>query len=135
MTHDEIMEVRGNVSGTYAWDFVLAEGDTIKEKFENLYGHVRTFCLHSNESKKEVFVVTAKELGSLVVYVKPDELTPKYEQLDNDIMFIAEVKRSCGDNGYNTNFQLFEDKKFAEDEVLICNGNEVTVIKVFNLVF
>lgn len=132
------MKLREGVTGTHAWDFAFCEGDTIKEKYESLYEMVRTLALHKSGKAAALVICNHGATSGIVVTADLHNETTffaYYQQVTESVRHLARIERSCGDNGYNTDFELYEDKSFPEDEVLVINGNDKKVIKLFNFVF
>ena len=118
---------------TYVWDFVLSEGDTISEKFENLYENICTFCLHKTELNPAMVWVN-KEIASTLITLHVS-YKPIYETLDNEQVFLAEFTKNCGENGCCTDFNLYQDIQCPKDEIKIQQDNELTIIKINNFPF
>lgn len=55
--------------------------------------------------------------------------------LENGLMWVGQIKKSCGSNGYCTDFDLYEDLQMEKDEIIICVGNQTSVLKIFNYPF
>jgi hypothetical protein len=138
MTHDEIMKLKEAQNGIHAWDFCFSEGDTIKEKYESLYEMVRTLALHKNGAEAALVFSKKPAVSALTVsadFHSETEFVPHYKDVAEGVRYIALVERSCGNNGYNTGFKLYEDEAFPEDEVLVVNGDDKKLVKLFNYVF
>lgn len=118
---------------TYAFDFVLSDGDTVKEKSERLYEIVSIFCVRAGGEKMEVRA--GKEIGRLLIVAadmnKEADFTPKYEEQGNGVIFVGQVKKDC-QNGYCADFDLYMDLHQTKDEILVGDG---TTVKVFNYPF
>lgn len=128
----------GFVDGkVYVWDFTLSDGNTCFEKFEDLYHKVSLFCLTKKDSLKKAAIYASKELASgLAVCVEMKaNFIPKYEQQTDGRLYMGHIKYDCGENGYCTDFQLYQDQQMPRDEVWIFNGENHIIIKVFNFVF
>ena len=70
ITHEEIEHHRNNPSITHAWDFCLAEGDTIREKYGKLQHIVEVCCVRSIEGKRDAYVIgTAETISGLWVSI------------------------------------------------------------------
>lgn len=131
-SHTDVENLRQKVTQTYAWDFIFSGGDAIKEKYQCLHDIVSTSCLRENDSKEVALVVASKSNSSfLLVFHEFDEVTYKDEKRD-DITFVGEFRRSCGSNGYKTDFHFYQDDKIGDDEIIVVKGNKVSVVKLFN---
>lgn len=122
----------------YAWDFSLSDGDSIKDKTFDLFNKVSVLCVRSETNKILANISCNKELcAALTVSAVQNniEFIIKYEKLENARMWAGQVKRSCGNNGYCTDFDLYEDLQLTKDEIVICIGNQTSVLKVFNYPF
>lgn len=134
-SHADVENFRKKTNRTNAWDFMICGGDTIKEKFQTLHDIVSNNCLRKNSSSDVAFVIANEQVSSFLnVYHNGDDSIYKNEKLD-DITFVGEFYRSCGDNGYNTNFNLYKDDKMNNDEIVVVKGDNVSIIKLFNYPF
>src|SRR4051812_32397588 len=117
-SHAEIEKLRESPpAATYAWDFILCEGDTLREKYTNLYEIVRTRCLRQIAKNTKAFVVCEASLCIGLVTTLVEGFTPKYEKI-GDLTYVGDFSQTCGGNGYHTGFQLYEDNRL-KDELLV----------------
>lgn len=122
----------------YAWDFVFSNGDTIKDKMFDLFSKVSVLCVRSVANQIQTNVSCNKEMcAALTVSVVRDniEFINKYEKLENGRMWAGQIKKSCENNGYCTDFDLYEDPRMEKDEITICIGKQTNVLKIFNYPF
>lgn len=122
----------------HAWDFIFSNGDTIKDKMFDLFSKVSVLCVRSEVDKMPTSVSCNKEMcAALTVSAVRDniEFINKYEKLENGLMWAGQIKKSCGSNGYCTDFDLYEDPQMEKDEIIICIGNQTSVLKIFNYPF
>lgn len=122
----------------YAWDFILSNKVSIKDKMFDLFNQVSLLTVRSEVNKILANVICNKELcAALTVSAVRDniEFIIKYEKLENGRMWAGQIKKSCGNNGYCTDFDLYEDLQVEKDEIIICVGNQTSVLKIFNYPF
>src|SRR3989304_7801446 len=105
ITHEKINRLKERASQVYAWDFLLADGDTISEKSKDLYDKLRPLLVRKISPKTEAFVVCNKNSILLNHLLLKNEIIPKFKEVAEGIQLIGKVKRSCGDNGYCTDFK------------------------------
>lgn len=126
------------IQNIYAWDFILSNGDTIKEKMFDLFSKVLTFCVRPIVNQIPVSVICSKEMCAALTVsaVRGNiEFINKYEKLQNGSTWAGQVKKSCGKNGYCTDFDLYEDPKAVKDEIIVCFGDQTSILKIFNYPF
>lgn len=129
--HADVEDLKQKIKMTHAWDFILCDADTIKERYQKLYDIISTKCVRENDSDKTALVIASDAVsGFIMVCHDHRNLTYENENRD-DIVFIGDFRRSCGNNGYCTDFHLYRDDKLC-DEIVVAVGNEVSVIKLFN---
>ncbi len=122
LTHDKIMELKNSAEKTYVWDFALAEGDTIKEKFRDLAKKINYSICYGN--RDEIFVVANYDIEICIETITTYHYLIKDEDLGGGIT-------STGNIGY---FELYRDVNFPKDEVLVCHKNKPSIIKIYNFV-
>ena len=133
-------------TNVYAWDFVLSGCDTLREIYRDLYDKISIFCLRKLEDADANLAIVSccKDISSALSvcvemagkgHLYEPRFVPKYEELEDGKVFCGQIKKECGNNGYCTDFNLYEDPQVARDEVIIRSGDKVTVIKIFNFPF
>lgn len=135
LTRYEIQKARQSVKLILAWDFIASGGDTIKENCESLLSLVTGQCLQKNESLLSAIVIASNSIcgmltsGAMCTF--GEQFVPVFKSYEKGLTHAFRYNRSCGPNGYNTNFDCIEDELFT-DEILVINGDKVTLIKIFN---
>lgn len=136
--------------GTYAWDFVFANGDSIKEKHEDLIEKLGCLCLQKVGSMKSAKVYAHPCIASGILVFADMTVGYEFEAVSSDSYndgsgVLGKVKHDCG-NGYQSGFMLYETKPCEEsevfipvrpkkDEIIVEVGEEKHTIKVFNYIF
>jgi hypothetical protein len=139
INYEKIMNCWKSPDNTYAWDFIFSEGESLLEKYGSLYENIRTLVLNKNNLEKPFVVGNRAATSMLEVTVgvgkhKDSKFEPRYNHLINGLDHIGSIERSCGDNGYNTNFELFSHENAPKDEILVVNGEKISIIKLFNYI-
>lgn len=129
-----VQDMRENIKHTYAWDFVLAEGDTIKEKYSLLANAIRTMTVR--KSGKNAYVVAGKGVCSAIVVSIDlnDGFKPVYQK-KGEYLHVSDYDRVLG-AGLISGYQLYESDEL-KDEIFVFYGGgdeEVNLIKVFNMI-
>jgi hypothetical protein len=122
----------------YAWDFILSDGDTIKEKMFDLFSKVCNFCVRPVVNQIPVTVTCSKEMRVVLTVsaVRGNiEFINKFQKLENGTIWAGQLKRSFGKNGYCTDFDLYEDPNAKKDEIIVCFGDQISILKIFNYPF
>lgn len=148
LTHKEVTETIDN-SMVFAWDFILSDGDTIKEKSEGLLRTVAPWFLDKADSTKPMGKLIGRRDFTSVFEVSaiffgeshdPEKFSFQFitetewqDEECKEVRKIGTIRRSCGANGYCTNFELYVDDKMG-DELLAIHHSGHRVLKIFNWV-
>ena len=128
---------------TYAWDFAFSEGDSIKEKFDDLLNKISILCVRKLGSDTSVVVSACKEIAGILACSadmhggQGMDFMPKPSPDgfgEGAYRLIGFVNNDCGGNGYHSSFSLYEDPQ-AKNEVVVRIGEEKKIIKLFNYPF
>lgn len=118
---------------TYAWDWILSEGDTITEKFEGLIKHIRFACFRSI-AKEEVPVVTGSgEIGSMLCLTRP--LVPYYDANPEGAEYLGRAGSTSKNPAFVDSFDIYRDSSVPRDEIRIEAGENSCTFKIFNYPF
>lgn len=121
----------------YAWDFAHAEGDTIREKYLKLYELIDISCCVRSGKDDSPYIITNKELASVFVVLETLKLhkkkivfEPKYEKLDNDILYHGRIYTE--NSNIKSGFEIYEDPNAPHDKILICTEKGISLLYIFN---
>jgi hypothetical protein len=118
-----------NENRIYAWDFILSGGDTIKEKYDDLYEKIKCLCFKRKGVTKRFVVKCDKQLASIFA-IRTDFCPLSSEEFKENPNFMGTLTQDY-DNGYEASFELHQDETCGDD-ILICGPDETSIVKVFN---
>lgn len=118
----------------FSWDFIFAEGDTIRDKYHNLYETIETIiAITKSEDDKEHFesYIMGKNgiIGGITTvfgYEEKVDFQPKYEQMD-EVIYCGHLKAEK-----SPGFHVYEDKDAPEDKILIHTRKKISILNIFN---
>lgn len=115
--NEKLMELREFVDNTYAWDFILAGGDTIREKYDLLWDAIK-MC----SWEKNMALITNKNLAA--IFETRKDFIPAYKDISCNLTFCGEIaERKCN---------VYKFDKCDLNEILVINGTKINLIKIFN---
>lgn len=136
-SHEDVVKLRESVSMTYAWDFILAPGDTITEKYTHLFNFLSASGVRKSGKPNEAAVIANKKIIGMIEpmasLLYKEALTPSYKPM-GELMYCSEYSRSCGPHGYEAGFHMIADEDCPDDEILVYAENKTSVVKLFNII-
>jgi hypothetical protein len=127
--HAKFEQYRKNPYNIFAWDWAWSDGDTVKEKFENLYLMIRSL---TNRAIHCIMpIVVCNEPLSLPLALDFDKsFIPLFKKID-DVVCLGGYNNILPDPNCINSFDLYKDTYFPDDEILIVS-EKIKLIKVYN---
>ena len=119
---------------TYAWDWILAEGDTVKEKGELLLKSVLMLC-YFDEDAEPVTIHATPELGAILSVcaggLPRTKFEPDYKEVRHGKIRAGTICRNLG-KGYEAKYALYESESYPKYRVTVKAGRRSKTLLLFN---
>jgi len=116
----------------FSWDFVFAEGDSLLEKYQNLYETIDSIVSITRADNDESYIIGKNELISAITtvigYGEKINFQPRYEEM-GEVLYCGYIKT---ENSKKPGFDIYEDKNAPEDKILIHTNNKISILNIFN---
>lgn len=130
-TYIDVENLKQKVKMTYAFDFILCDGDTIRDKYNKLNESLYTLC--STDNNTETAIVLVNEVIAGFIFLCHDDNTWIIKnQKCNDVNYFGDFRRKINENDYQIVFRLYYVENLREDEIIVAVGDKVSMLKLFN---
>jgi hypothetical protein len=119
----------------FSWDFVFAEGDTIKEKYVTLYKTLDSIVAFTRAKEDKPYIIGNFEIISALVVLDGMDIGQgrkiifefsKQENTVEDVLHYGHVH--SGIRG----FEVYQDHTAPKNQILICGKDKLSILNLFN---